>query len=77
MKVFNEPFAFRINTSHYHRLVKTHDRLWAVLDFMGADEYTTIVPLVEGVEEDLRAVIEDIEEIAVEREESRVKGRAA
>ncbi len=73
MRVFNEPFAFTINTNHYERLVKTWERLWAVLEFMGPDEYTTIVPLVEGVEEDLRAVVEDIEEIA----EENLRGGAA
>ena len=77
MRVFNESFAFTINTSHYKRLVKTWERLWSVLEFMGADEYTTIVPLVEGVEEDLRAVVEDIEEIAEGQEESRAEGGGA
>jgi len=46
MRVFNEPFAFTINTSHYDRLVKTWERISSVLDFMGPDEYTTIVPLI-------------------------------
>ena len=64
MRFFKDQFAFTINTSHHGRLVKTWERLNFVLDFMGADEYTTIVPLVEGVEEDLKAVVEDIEEIA-------------
>lgn len=64
MIIFNEPFAFTINTSHHQRLVKVWERLSSILDFMGPDEYTKIVPLVEGVEEDLRAVVEDIEELA-------------
>lgn len=70
MIVFNDQFAFTINTSHHERLVKTWERLSSILDFMGPDEYTTIVPLVEGVEEDLKAVVEDIEEIA----EAKLKG---
>jgi len=71
MIVFNDQFAFTINTSHHKRLVKTWERLSSVLDFMGPDEYTTIVPLVEGVEEDLKAVVEDIEELAEEQSERR------
>lgn len=64
MRFFKNRFAFTINTSHHKRLVKVWERLDSVLDFMGPDEYTTIVPLVEGVEEDLKAVVEDIEELA-------------
>ena len=64
MRIYDDQFAFNINSSHHRRLVKVWERLSSVLDFMGADEYTTIVPLVEGVEEDLKAVVEDIEELA-------------
>ena len=76
MRVFKNQFAFRINTSHHQRLVKVWERLSSVLDFMGADEYTTIVPLVEGVEEDLKAVVEDIEELAEQKEGSPAEGGA-
>ena len=71
MIVFKNQIAFTINTSHNERLVKTWERLSSVLDFMGPDEYTTIVPLVEGVKEDLESVVEDIEELAEEQGEQR------
>ena len=67
MRFFKDQFAFTINTSHSARLVKVWERLDSIRELMKQDEYATIVPLVEGVEEDLEAVIEDIEELAEAR----------
>ena len=71
MRVFNDPFSFTINTGHYQRLVWAWEELSSIIDFMGGDEYTTIVPLVEGTERDLRSVVNNLSELAEATEKNR------